>query len=600
MDNLTIIIPFWNGQKTIARLLKSIPDGIPVIVVDDHSDKPYQPKPMPGLTVIRPETKGYFTGAVNSGMAACSTDVLILNQDAEFTSSEWMKVISDNRKSYAMIGERILGNHPSWPAGYIHGTFMFMRRDAINQVGPMNAIDYPLWGSTCEYQLRFARAGYKIHMLQHVPGFEHERAGRYGEAITEMLRREPESKNQFLHTPPEISVIIPCFNHGRFLQDAINSLIGGPTTLGDAKPQSFQSFDIWIVDDGSTDNTAEIAQKLADPLKGIRYVRQENGGTASAINTGIASSRGRFVTVLGADDMMESWRLELLYRHAQADPTKVYYDDAQRFDARGKLPSKALGGYDFERLIYQNNMHAGIFFARTAWQKVGGYPHMPEGREDWAMNVRLGVHGYCGYYVNRPGYLYRRHDNNRTLKNTTTAWRAKFLAQIQALYPEIYHGKRPAMCCGAKRVGAGNQSAKIGTERIVPMSGGSVVLEYLGTSTGSQTFYGPATGARYSAGKNRPLVAVDPRDLQTDGAKPTGLLQLSEGGKRLFRQHSTPAPKAAKVSELVALALAASAESLEAEQVEPEAAAAEMVAEVVAEPEPVKKATRRRTKRDAA
>jgi len=548
MENLTVIVPFWNGHKTIHKLIASIPPQVKIMVVDDQSDAPYQPSKAEtarGVQAIYSKTKGYFTGAVNLGINACRTDVLVLNQDAYFTGDAWVSMLWEKSQTYAMIGERIGGQHPAWPDGYIHGTFMYLRRDALDKVGNLNSKDYPLWGSTCEYQLRVARAGYKILQLPTIPGFVHERGKKpYGDSITEMLQRQPQARTWFLHTPPEISVIIPCYNQGRFLVDAVNSLVGGPTSLGDFAPQTFQSFEVIIVDDASPDETAKIGKELADPLKGIRYLRRDtNGGTPAANNSGILRSRGKFVTVLCADDMMETDRLETLYRAAQADPSKVYYDDMQIFTDGQRRDVWKMQEYNFEKLLQKNHMHAGIFYPRAAFDEVGGYPViMKDGREDWAMNVRLGVHGYCGKRIAKPGYLYRRQDHNRTLTNTTPNHHAKFLAQIQSLYPKIYKGARPDMCCGQSTPKT-KAPGGIAKSAAIPMSAGSIILEYVGTSLGKQTFYGPVTGARYSAGLTHKLISVDPRDARTSSLTRRGLLDLSENGRPLFRAFVPPAPK---------------------------------------------------------
>src|SRR4026207_913112 len=115
MGNFSIIIPFFNGHKTIQRLLDSLPHNLPVIVVDDHSDNEAATvvystdcKGRP-IQVIRPETKGYFTGAVNRGIEACDTDVLILNQDTYFTGDGWLDLLDEALNDYDLIGEGISG-----------------------------------------------------------------------------------------------------------------------------------------------------------------------------------------------------------------------------------------------------------------------------------------------------------------------------------------------------------------------------------------------------------------------------------------------------------------------------------------------------------
>ena len=87
-----------------------------------------------------------------------------------------------------------------------------------------------------------------------------------------------------------VSVIIPCYNHARFLRQAIESALA----------QSYSNFEIIVVDDGSTDDTAEVARSYSM----ARYVYQENAGRSAARNTGLEHSRGEFVLFLDADDRL--------------------------------------------------------------------------------------------------------------------------------------------------------------------------------------------------------------------------------------------------------------------------------------------------------
>src|SRR5690606_3781254 len=129
----------------------------------------------------------------------------------------------------------------------------------------------------------------------------------------QLLEQEPEKKSLLIRTPPLVSVIVPCYNYGRYLDDCINSLIGGPTSLGEHLGQTMQSLEIIIVDDASTDGTPEIGARLAEAWKGIRYYRlDQNVGTAQALNFGIERAVGQYITFLSADDMREPDSIEKL------------------------------------------------------------------------------------------------------------------------------------------------------------------------------------------------------------------------------------------------------------------------------------------------
>lgn len=543
----TVVIPFYNGHQYLDRLLPSIPESIPVILVDDLSDKPLTQVSRPNTQIIRLTEKGYFTGAVNKGIEACDTDVLILNQDTYFTDDSWLNFIDENKPKYGLFGERA-GTHPAWPNRYIHGTFMYIRRDVIDKVGLMDTDNYPLWGSTCEYQLRACRKGFKANPARQVPGFVHKRRGPYGSAIQQSLQLTGQ-RSKFIKSPPAISVVITCYNYGRYLEDAINSLIGGETSLGNMPGQTRQDFEIIIVDDGSTDNSTEIAESLADPWQGIHLIRQQNKGSASAMNTGIQASHVRkdgLIAPLDGDDMMESLRLERMLVTYEDNPHSVIYDNIQYFGSgkRGvitdwqtmkKMDKLNLKGYDFERMLDQNagfGMHKGLLYPKRAWEEAGGYPEiMTKGREDWAFNIALGIKGWCGVNAGGYDYLYRREGQGRSSRNTTPKHHSFFLGQIKSLFPSIYAGERPEMCCGRPSAGNNGKAASMAIRHSKDLPGqeGMVILEYVGNNAGDTTWTGSVTRTSYLLGGARKRGYVDKRDAP-------GLLASRKHNKPVFIQ----------------------------------------------------------------
>jgi glycosyltransferase involved in cell wall biosynthesis len=97
-----------------------------------------------------------------------------------------------------------------------------------------------------------------------------------------------------------VSVIIPAYNQGHYLGEAIQSVLS----------QTYQDFEVLVIDDGSTDNTAEIARSFSDPR--IQYIYQDNRGLSGARNTGIRHARGEYLTYLDSDDQFLPEKLELL------------------------------------------------------------------------------------------------------------------------------------------------------------------------------------------------------------------------------------------------------------------------------------------------
>lgn len=617
LENLTAVIPYRNGQATIDKLLDSLPEGLPVLIVDDQSAQAYQTT-RPNVRVIRMQQRGYFAGACNAGIAACETDVLILNQDVWLEGSAWQELLA-YRQTYAMGGDKV-ARHRAFPMGYVQGTFMWLRRDAIQKLGTtFDQINYPLWGCTALTQLRLSRIGFQvlpIAMAEH--GMRHARGDKpYGSSIEATLQAEPGQQQRLLRTPPAISVVITCYNYAKFLPEAVASLVGGRTAFGELPPQTFQSFEVVLVDDASTDESAAVGLALADPWKLIRFYKApQNLGSAAAANLGIKHSFGRYVTVLDADDMMHETRLEKLYNLAIENAHALVYDDCLEVAADRKTllharPQNADGvteyrglhaiplrlpDYNFEKMLLRNGIHKGIFIERAAWEETGGYPEeFNAGREDWAFNIALGSRGYCGVHLKEPLYLRRQHGGNRHLRNTNPFWRERFMTQLHTRYPELYAGERTTMCCGNKGTvksnggGAGVQTLKASgrfSMSATQTPSDMVLLEYLLQKSGTRTYVGQVTHRSYIFGGQRKQGYVDARDADS-------LLSMIENHQPAFRKvevtvqkAETPAPIAVQpvVQELLQQSEARVAAWQTAEQqVEP-------ADQAVAKPAPEKKA----------
>lgn len=325
-----------------------------------------------------------------------------------------------------------------------------------------------------------------------------------------------------------ISVIVPCYNYSRYLSDAIYSLVGGNTSLGGFKPQTLQSFEVIIVDDASEDDTAGVGQEFAANLPNVSYIRNpENLGTAGTLNVGVRRAKGTYITFLSADDMMETTRLEKLYNAALQNPHRIIYDDLVTFaNGQRKMTMPMSHEYDFDKLLYKNTMHAGVFYSRVAWEECGGYPELfRDGREDWAFNVALGRFGWCGVHIREPLYLYRWENQNRSLRNAGVDWRLTFLNKMQQTFPDLYQGERPKMCCGNGKKKPAAQASIQRTSRssravpqaltndVIVGAEGMTILEYQLTKAGPVVYQGAVTKQTYIFGGKHKLGNIDNRDV---------------------------------------------------------------------------------------
>lgn len=204
---------------------------------------------------------------------------------------------------------------------------------------------------------------------------------------------------------PKISVIIPCYNYGRYLTDAVESVVH----------QTFQDYEIIIVNDGSTDNTKLIAESLIGGYKNhrITLINQPNSGQpAISRNNGIAVSKGKYILCLDADDKIVSTMLFECAKVLEDNPNvAIAYTDRLDFDGVERVVEA--GDYNFEKLKYENHISYCALYRREVWERVGGYRANVKGCEDWDFWVAAGVKGFSGRRIPKPLFKYRRHDTGR-------------------------------------------------------------------------------------------------------------------------------------------------------------------------------------------
>ncbi len=163
--------------------------------------------------------------------------------------------------------------------------------------------------------------------------------------------------HNFMDFPPPVSVILPVYNGERYLAEAIESVLS----------QSYQSFELIVIDDGSTDRSREIAQSF--PL--IKYVFQANRGVAAARNRGIEISRGEFLTFLDADDLWLPEKLALQMEAFEYDPAlEIVTGHVEQF-VSSELDLDAAKKYSFPDKPLPGYSPIAIMVKRSAFEKTG-------------------------------------------------------------------------------------------------------------------------------------------------------------------------------------------------------------------------------------
>ncbi len=195
-------------------------------------------------------------------------------------------------------------------------------------------------------------------------------------------------------TPPAVSVVVPCFNGGRFLDGLLASL----------KAQTFRDFEVVIVDDGS--NEPATCRKLAELGEAGRVLRQDNRGLPAARNAGFAAARGEFILPLDCDDTLAPSYLEETVSRLRADSSKSFaFTDMRLVGGLSGTLGRNLNAFD---QLFINRLPYCMLIRKAAWRAVGGYDAaMRDGYEDWDFNVRLLRAGFQGIRIAKPLFIYR-------------------------------------------------------------------------------------------------------------------------------------------------------------------------------------------------
>jgi glycosyltransferase involved in cell wall biosynthesis len=201
-----------------------------------------------------------------------------------------------------------------------------------------------------------------------------------------------------------VSVVIPCFNHAAYLDEAIQSVLA----------QTYPHFEIVVVDDGSTDNTADVAGRHA----GVQLLKQGNQGLSAARNAGLAASSGEFVIFLDADDRLKPRALEVGLRTLRAHPGCAFVSgQVELTHGDGSLMRAAqhrIVDRDHYRMLLQGNpvlSHATVVFRRQVLEIIGGFDPALEACEDYDLYLRI-ARRFPAYTHEECVAEYRRHGAN--------------------------------------------------------------------------------------------------------------------------------------------------------------------------------------------
>ena len=220
-----------------------------------------------------------------------------------------------------------------------------------------------------------------------------------------------------------ISVVLPVYNGADMISEAIDSCLN----------QTEKNFELIIVNDGSTDNTAEIIKHYASIDNRIRVIEQENKKLPTALSVGFAAAKGEYFTWISADNIMLPNALEVMKAELENDPqTAMVYTNMRIIDKKGKIKR---GHFWFEKPFFSGNVilpsetnalntyanntiGASFMYRAKAAGIIEGYSRYKNTLEDYDYWMRINSLMKLKHSDHsKPLYLYRRHDNSLTARD---------------------------------------------------------------------------------------------------------------------------------------------------------------------------------------
>ena len=206
----------------------------------------------------------------------------------------------------------------------------------------------------------------------------------------------------------KVSVIIPCYNQSKFVQEAIESVI----------KQTYSNIEIVCINDGSTDNSSQVIQKLVQKYRQIVFFdEKDNCGVIYARNTAINAATGEYILPLDADDTIEPEYIEEAVKVLDNSPdTGIVYSKARLFGTQNK--EWKLPDYSKSNILYANCIFVSAMFRKSDFISIGGYKeYMKDGYEDWDLWLSFIEKGFNVHRIDKILFNYRKYnDSNRTAK----------------------------------------------------------------------------------------------------------------------------------------------------------------------------------------
>ncbi|KAK3278060.1 hypothetical protein CYMTET_13971 [Cymbomonas tetramitiformis] len=245
---------------------------------------------------------------------------------------------------------------------------------------------------------------------------------------TQSMIQEPEGGYS---SKPFFSIVLAAYNQGKFLQETMRSIIA----------QTYDRWEVILVNDGSTDDTWDTAESLVERHKHqrIRIISKRNGGLADARNVGLRHANGNWLCMLDSDDLLGR---DYLQRAAdfviEDDEVDIVPGCMRNFDAVSNewcFPE----GFSIVGIAHWNKFHASVLMSRRLMEKIGGYdPGIPWGLEDWNYWLSTAPHNPTVRFIPETTFYYRHHAGTSMRKKMFAKYLELTKAMVRTNHAKLY------------------------------------------------------------------------------------------------------------------------------------------------------------------
>lgn len=229
-----------------------------------------------------------------------------------------------------------------------------------------------------------------------------------------------------------VSVIVPCYNQVDYLAETLDSVLS----------QTYQNWECIIINDGSTDNSEQIAQTYCNKDSRIHYYNQDNQGLSMARNNGIRHCHGEYIIPIDADDTIypEYIALAVAVLDERSD-IKIVYCRAEFFGSR--TGEWKLQAFSLQTLLANNCIFCSAMYRRKDYDATIGYnPNMRGGFEDWDFWLSILEQGGTAYQIPKILFRYRKKEQSMFVDLVADKRKQQNLRkQIVQNHPLLYYNE---------------------------------------------------------------------------------------------------------------------------------------------------------------